>query len=103
MRVFPLKDESGNVTAFEVPNWKLSRRRAGKIVDRVPGVSMEIRPKWPFSSGRTAVFCRFQLNGRVFEIEEPYGDNSRYLVCEADGVGGSPELDLLMEAYRDAW
>jgi hypothetical protein len=103
MRIFPLKDESGDVKAFEVPNWKLSRRRAANIVDRVPGVGMELRPKWPFPFGRTAVFCRFSLNGRVFEIEEPFGDNSRYLVCEADGARGSPELDQLMEAYKGVW
>ena len=103
MKVFPLTDDQGNVTAFEVPNWKLSRGRAVKIIDRVPGASIELRPKWPFPFGREDVFCRFRFNGRVFEIEEPFGDNSRYLICEAEGSRSSRELEVLMSAYRAAW
>lgn len=56
MRVFPREDSAGNVTTFEIANWKLSRRRAGKIVERLPGVIMMVRPNWPFRLGKAMFF-----------------------------------------------
>jgi hypothetical protein len=80
MKIYEGLDAQGNLVYFEVPNALFTRRAACKLVSRVPGVSVTSSPGfWPF--GSDDVFCKFELDGKRFELWEPYGDNSRFHVA----------------------
>ena len=76
MRTYPLRDEMGHLRGFEVSSL-LGRRLARRIAASMPGVSILD------SNIREEQFCRFDLYGDLFLIEEPFGDNSRFLVAPA--------------------
>jgi hypothetical protein len=77
MRIYDLQAEDGNLRAFEVENTLLTRGRACRIVESIPGVVV-VRRSRLFRD--TDDFCEFTLAGETFMIEEPFGDNSRYWV-----------------------
>ena len=80
MKTYEGLDAQGRVVYFEVPNAMFSRRAACKLVSRVPGVLLKTKPNlWPF--GGDDVFCKFELDGKHFELCEPFGDNSRFHVA----------------------
>lgn len=101
MKVYPYFNESGNLISFEVPNWKVSRNRAARITASVEGVEVTKAPKKLFSWSREVVFCEFKIRQHSYEIEEPFGDNSRYLISSA----GKPAfgLEIVLEAFKAAW
>lgn len=101
MKVYPYFDDFGNLISFEVPNWKVSRNRAVRIAAGVSGVEIVKAPKKVFSWFREAVFCEFTIQGNLYEIEEPFGDNSRYLISGVNNP--SPELNQVLEAFKAAW
>ena len=79
MKTYEGLDAQGRVVYFEVPNAMLSRRAACKVMSRVPGVLLTTQPDlWPCGGD---VFCRFELDGKHFELWEPYGDDSRFHVA----------------------
>ncbi len=65
MKVYPYFDEGGNLISFEVPNWKVSRNRAVRIVASVESVEIVKAPKKRFSWFREAVSVnsRFRKTG----------------------------------------
>src|SRR3989338_10516651 len=73
MKVYDLKDKTGRVFAFEVDNLLLQRRGVGKVVRTIPGARITR------VSGDDE-FCEFEVEGKVFVAEEPWGDNSRYWI-----------------------
>jgi len=77
MKVHDLKDPNDRIFAFEVENGLLSRKQAIKVVSSIPGVNVLRTPKH-FDSNEE--FCEFELEGVLFKIWEPFGDNSRYWV-----------------------
>jgi hypothetical protein len=77
MRTYNLTDSAGNVIAFEVSNLLLGRRGAYKVASKVPGSRVTKRPPL-FGGGEE--FCEFEVDGELFVISEPFGDNSRYWV-----------------------
>lgn len=79
MKTYPIKTNDGRLLAFEIPNWRLSRSGACVVVERIPGVVLVRRPKI-MSWFRESAFCEFKVEGELYEIEEPFGDNSRYWV-----------------------
>jgi hypothetical protein len=81
MRTYAIRDEHGNLFAFEVSSL-LGRRIARRIVASVPGARV-VR-----SNLRSDVFCEFQVAGEAFAIEEPFGDNSRFWIGPVGGQGG---------------
>lgn len=101
MKVYPYFDNAGNLISFEVPNWKVSRNRAVRIVAGVNGVEIIRGPKKLFSWLSEAVFCEFIIQGNSYEIEEPFGDNSRYLISSVSNP--APELKQVLEAFKTAW
>ncbi len=103
MKIHLLEDESGKLHAFEVDNWKVSRERATKIVGSVSGTVVTRKPKRIFSWFREEVFCEFELNGVVFQIDEPYGDNSRYWIGIKETGGWCKELELVKQAFQASW
>ena len=100
MKTYPLLNEEGKLYAFEVGNLMLSRRRATKIVEEIPGSTVIRRPKW-FSFSNQDIFCEFILNKVHFLIEEPYGDNSRYFIGKKES-GWCPELEVVMKTFNNA-
>jgi hypothetical protein len=80
MKILGTLGSSGRLLYFEVSNALLSRRAAWRIVSRLPGVMISSSPGyWPFNGDD--VFCKFDLEGKHFEIWEPFGDNSRFHVA----------------------
>ncbi len=98
MKTYEGRDEKGRVIYFEVPNALLSRRAACKLVSRVPGVSIASESSSWFSA-RDDIFCRFQLNGKQFELWEPYGDSSRFHIA-AKPLGPSTGLEELRKIFQ---
>jgi hypothetical protein len=82
MKLYEIRDEQARVIAFEVDNFLISRRRVARIVETIVGARITFRPKWFFWP--QAVFCKFEIEGDRFCVEEPFGDNSRYW------IGGDP-------------
>ena len=98
MKTYEGLDAQGRVIYFEVPNTMLSRRAACKLVSRIPGVSLTTQPGlWPF--GGDDVFCKFELDGKHFELWEPYGDNSRFHVA-AKPLESCGALQNLRSAFQ---
>ena len=100
MKTFPLQNEDGKLHAFEVPNLLLSRRGVVKLVSKIPGASIIKRPRY-FSWFREDEFCKFEVDGKIFVVEEPYGDSSRLLVS-AEPPGWCPQLELVERAFSGA-
>ena len=101
MKVFPLINENGKLHAFEIENWKCSRKRATKIVNKIAGVKVIRKPKL-FSWSKEEIFCVFELNGIQFQIDEPYGDNSRYWIGKKEEGGWCKEIDTIQQAFQSA-
>lgn len=63
-----------------------------KIIKAIPDVKILEENK------RDDVFCIFKLGDKVFEIMEPFGDNSRFHIGEPN-VKSSKELQLIKEKF----
>lgn len=100
MKIYPIEDKQGKLHAFEIENRKVSRSRATKVVKGIPGVILLREPKRFLSWFREEVFCEFQVNGVTFQIDEPYGDNSRYWIGKKEGGGWCKELELVKQAFQ---
>jgi hypothetical protein len=100
VKIFDLSDPAGHVYAFEVSNGLLGRRRACAIAAQIPGARMLRRPRL-LSWLREDVFCEFKLGGVRFEINEPFGDNSRYWVGPVP-TRPVPELGVVRTAFAAA-
>jgi hypothetical protein len=101
MRVRELPSTEGKSHAFEVSNLLLSRSRACRIAEGIPGAKITKRSRL-FRD--TDEFCSFTIGSDEFAIEEPYGDNSRYWIGTKDGKP-SESLPLVRAAFQKhrAW
>jgi len=81
--------KSDQLVSFEIRN--VGRSRACGIVQH-------LFPSTVVNRQRGDEFATFQLNGRTFVVEEPFGDNSRYLVHEQP-----PQPSAELEALRSAF
>ncbi len=88
--------------AFEINNINLGRQRAASIAGNIPGVVLHRLPKRFLSWFREECFCEFELNGVMFQIDEPYGDNSRYWIGQIETGGWSKELETIESGFRNA-
>ena len=93
------KEESEKMHAFFVENILLGRDGAVEVTETIPNVSIIERPKF-LSWFRQDIFCRFEVNGVKFEIEEPYGDNSLYWIGKSPEGGACPELEIIANYFR---
>lgn len=95
MRIFEHR-KSGELISFEVRN--VGRARARRIVQELfPGVAVREQ--------RGDEFASFELNDKRFVLEEPFGDNSRYLIYQQPPQP-STELEAIrtaLERYRVSW
>jgi hypothetical protein len=80
MKIYDLHDDQKRVFAFEIPNFGLGRVGVCRVVETVPGATLTRRPKKFLSWFREDKFCEFTVGGETYEVEEPFGDNSRYWV-----------------------
>ena len=87
MKVFDIQNEERGPTGFEVGNLFLSRREAGRVLERIQGVTIS-RPVRRLFSGEPDLddFCVFQLGNVEFTLEEPWGDSSRYIISSRPGT-----------------
>ena len=97
MKIYEGRNDSGQLCYFEVDNILIGRSKACRIVESIPGVTLSKRHR-PWRFEHDEVFCVFTLNGKTFEIWEPFGDNSRYHVGETKAAW-SPELEALKKAF----
>jgi hypothetical protein len=77
MQVYDLHDEMNRVFAFEIENLGIGRRGVCHAVGAIPGATFKRKPKF-LSWFREDAFCEFLVDGEIYIVEEPYGDNSRY-------------------------
>ena len=94
------KNESDPMHAFYVENILLGRVGAVEVVKAIPNVNILETPKF-MSWLREDIFCKFEVNGVPFEVEEPYGDNALYWVGKSPEGGACQELDLVANAFRE--
>lgn len=94
MRVFDLRTEDGQPYAFEVENLWLRQAGAIDVVRSTPGVSVSPADPNRFDDE----FCVFELNGVIFAMSEPFGDNSRYWVGPVE-AGHEAELAIVRQAF----
>jgi hypothetical protein len=99
MQVWELNDEEGRTFAIEVPSIA-GRRRVVRLVEQVEGVRVLRAPRI-FSWLREEVFCEFELDGEPYEISEPFGDNSRYLIGKPES-GWHPSFHRVVAVFRDS-
>ena len=92
MKIYEGHDEQGKLVYFEVPHLFLSRRTAIKIVKGIPGVEVIEE------NMRDDAFCTFKLGNRIFEIWEPFGDNSRFHIGEVP-IQNSNELEIIKQRF----
>ncbi len=77
MKIYEGSNKDGEITYLEVPNTFLSRKGVLSIIKKIPGAQDIL-----FQSGD--VFCTFELNGKKFEVLEPFNDSSRFHIGEKE-------------------
>ena len=87
MKIEKFINEHGEWSCFVVSNSFVSRRGLTRMINSCEGVLITQKPKF-FDDD---IFCKFEINGYKFYVEEPYGDNSTYDVI-------APESGL-----KDQW
>ena len=80
MKIYDLHDDQNRIFAFEIPNPGLGRGGVYRVVETIPGGALVRRPKRFLSWFREGTFCEFIVDGETYDVEEPFGDNSRYWV-----------------------
>lgn len=100
MKTFKLENADGKTHGFEINNASIGRRGVVRVVEGIPGATVLKRPK-RFSWLREAEFCQFELDTKLFVVEEPWSDNSCYLVS-AVPPGWCPQIDVVEAAFGNA-
>ena len=101
MKVFPYFTEDNRLAAFEISNLLCGREKATRIASSIEGVRILRKPKKLLSWFREEVFCEFELEGVRFEILEPFGDNSRFLIG-SEQSGAESSLEKVRKAFSNA-
>jgi hypothetical protein len=99
MKTYPAYTEDNKLHSFEIDNLLCGRHKATKIVESIPGATIIRRPKRLFSWFREEVFCEFELEGVRFQIDEPFGDNSRYWIGSPQKDNSKP-IEKVLEAFK---
>jgi hypothetical protein len=94
MKIYEGHNKEGELVYFEISTTLLSRKTAIRIIKEIPDVKIIKEEK------REDAFCVFALGGRVFQIWEPFGDNSRYHIGEKP-IQNSIELEIIKQRFSD--
>jgi len=100
MKTYLYKSDEEKLISFEVSNTLIGRRRVVKILNKIPEVEIIQTPKF-LSWLREDVFCRFKLKNKTFTVEEPFGDNSRYLICSSSPEPCA-EIEIIEKVFSEA-
>ncbi|BBM00126.1 hypothetical protein [Microbulbifer sp. GL-2] len=101
MKMYPTYIENNRLYSFEIENLFCGRRKATRIVEGIQGVTITKRPKRWFSWFREDIFCEFELDGVKFQIDEPFGENSRYWIGSLQKENSKP-IEIVLEAFNAA-
>lgn len=96
MTTHEYRDRDGRVISFEIRN--IGRSRATRVIESA-------FPRANMKRSHSEVFAEIDLNGRHFVVNEPWGDNSRYIIHQQPPEP-STELDELrhaFEQYQPSW
>ena len=93
MKVYDQRDAQGCLTGFEIDNGWLQPRGVRYVLNRLP------RARTLSLSGAPDERARFEVDGVRFQMIEPFGDNSRYLVTPEAGV--TPLTADVRRAFAD--
>jgi hypothetical protein len=96
MRTFDIRNESGELIGFEIENLFVGRSRVVKSIASISGSEILVRPRL---FRRADIFCEFKLEEEYFIVEEPFGDNSRYLIAHKDGLE-TEQLKLVKNVFE---
>ena len=94
MKIFDGYNEKGKLVYFEVSNTFMSKKTATRIISKIPNILILNQDL------SNDVFCTFEIDNRVFEIMEPWGDNSRYHIGEQERVRNSNELLIIKKQFH---
>ncbi|KZC39906.1 hypothetical protein RHOFW510R12_01280 [Rhodanobacter sp. FW510-R12] len=92
-----MRNDSGQVVAFEIDNIYASRRTICKLLQAVDGVT-DVALASAFG-GSDDVRVRFDFHNRQYVVVEPFGDNSRYWVGPANNDSPSESVAPLERAF----
>jgi|ERR1051325_818348 hypothetical protein len=85
MHTSPTHEDKGHVTGFEISNLLISRGGVVKLLRTIPTVTItKSQKRWTLDDDD---FVHFTMNGHLFKVIEPFGDNSRYLIVAEDSAG----------------
>jgi len=84
VRIYDLRDESGQLRGFEIGNGLLQRGAVRRSIAEVPGARMIPLPTR--EERLDGEFCRFQVGQTEFVAFEPFNDKSRYWIGSKDGM-----------------
>jgi hypothetical protein len=96
MKTYDLIDDSGRLFAFEVPS-RLGRVGIRKIIEKIPGAKI-LKFYGYFATGGEDIRGEFELNGKIFDVFEPFGDNSRYWIGPKH-KGFCDEINIIRETF----
>jgi hypothetical protein len=94
MKTFDQYNSDGKLVCFEVSNYLLPRKKAISIIRKISDVSVLS------INLQNELFCNFELGKRIFDIWEPFGDNSRYHIGEKTAIH-SNELETIKNAFSE--
>ena len=97
MRTWPVTDEGGKVTAFEVSMLRIGLREIEGILRSNPDVSKLTRRRI-FSPSE--VHITFYYRGVEYVVWEPFGDNSRYWIGPKDKPAQPSDVADLEQGFR---
>ncbi len=99
MEIFPIKDDSGSLIAFEIENAYISLGKIASLLTGLDGIS-RVRKRSIFS-GRSEVRVQFRYAGKNFAVIEPFGDSSRYWIgpCDDFSSASSGPVAVLAETF----
>lgn len=95
MKIYEGYNDSGELIYFEISNTFLPRKFAVKIIKKIPHVEILQEDK------REDTFCIFKIGDKVFEMWEPFGDNSRYHIAEKGALRNSNELEIIKQNFSN--
>jgi len=101
MKTYPINNDQGQLHAFEINIPFRGRLGVSKIVGKIPNTKVLKKPKFLSGFRDEDIFCEFEVNEKKFTIEEPFGDNSRYLIC-SNPPGHCKELELIEREFINA-
>jgi hypothetical protein len=98
MKTYPL-NTNGMTTAFEIGNAGVSRRGIARLLRGIPDVT-DVQLAGHFGSAND-VRVSFKYRGFDYEVEEPYGDNSRYLIGPKEPSTTTLSIEEIEQAFRN--